>query len=56
MGLTLLTGCQGEEQNIYEQAGTDLEAGSYEAALSGYEASIANEVKTSPVLPGSRDC
>lgn len=45
MGLTLLTGCQGEEQNVYEQAGTDLEAGSYEAALSGYEASIANEVK-----------
>lgn len=44
MGLSMLTGCQGEQQKIYEQAGTDLEQGSYEAALSGYEASIANEV------------
>lgn len=45
MGLTLLTGCGGEEQKLFDQARTDLEQGSYEYALSGFEACAANEVK-----------
>lgn len=44
-GVFLFTGCGGEKQKIYEQAGNDLEQGSYEYALSGYETSVANEVK-----------
>lgn len=45
MGITLFAGCGGEKQKIYEQAGKDLEQGSYEYALQGYEASVKNEVK-----------
>lgn len=45
LGSFLLTGCGGEKQNIYKQAEKDLEQGSYEYALSGYEASVANEYK-----------
>lgn len=44
-GLALLTGCGGEKQKIYEQAGKDLEQGSYQYALEGYQASVENEVK-----------
>lgn len=44
-GVSLFSGCGGEQQKIYEQAGKDLEQGSYEYALSGYETSVANEVK-----------
>lgn len=45
MAVSVLAGCGGEKQKIYEQAGKDLEQGSYEYALQGYEASVANEVK-----------
>ncbi|MDO4274071.1 MAG: tetratricopeptide repeat protein [Eubacteriales bacterium] len=45
MGATLFAGCGSEKQKIYEQAGKDLEQGSYEYALQGYEASVQNEVK-----------
>lgn len=44
-GITLLAGCGGENGKIYEQAGKDLEQGSYEYALEGYTACIENEVK-----------
>lgn len=40
----LLTGCENEQKKIFEQAGKDLEQGSYEYALQGYEASVSNEV------------
>ena len=41
-----VTGCgSSEEMNTYKQAELDLEQGSYEQALAGYEASVANEVK-----------
>lgn len=43
-GIFIFTGCGGEKQKIYEQAGKDLEQGNYEYALAGYEASVANEV------------
>lgn len=42
----LLSGCGGEGQKTFEQAGKDLEQGNYQYALEGYETSIANEVKT----------
>ena len=42
--IAMLSGCQGEKQKIYEQAEQNLEQGSYEAALSGYETSAANGV------------
>lgn len=45
MMVSAFAGCGGEQQKIYDQAGKDLEQGSYEYALQGYEASIANEVK-----------
>lgn len=45
MAVSAFAGCGGEKQKIYEQAGKDLEHGSYEYALKGYEASVANEVK-----------
>lgn len=43
-GILMFTGCGGEKQKIYEQAGKDLEQGNYEYALSGYEASVKNEM------------
>lgn len=43
--VSALTGCGGQEQKIYEQAGRDLEQGSYEYALKGYETSAANGVR-----------
>lgn len=45
LGLSFLTGCGGEEQEIFEQAGRDLEQGNYEYALTGYENAIANGTK-----------
>lgn len=42
---SVLTGCGGEAQKIYEQAGKDLTQGSYEYALQGYQASVENQVK-----------
>lgn len=45
LGLTSLAGCSNEKQKIFEQAGKDLEQGSYEYALEGYKASVENEVK-----------
>ncbi len=42
---SVLAGCGGEAQKIYEQAGKDLTQGSYEYALQGYQASIENGVK-----------
>lgn len=53
MSLVLLSGCGGEQQDIYEQAGKDLEQGSYEYALAGYEASAANEYKTAESYRGA---
>ena len=49
-GTAFLTGgcSDGERERIYQQALKDLEQGSYEYALSGFEASIANE--THPAL------
>ena len=39
-------GCgSSEEMNVYKQAGMDLEQGSYEQALAGFEASVTNQVK-----------
>ena len=41
-----VTGCgSSEEMNTYKQAELDLDQGSYEQALAGYEASVANEIK-----------
>lgn len=36
-----MAGCGGQEQETYRQAGENLEAGSYEQALQGFEASVA---------------
>ena len=44
-GMLLLAGCSGEKKEVYEQANADLEAGNYETAISGYEASVSNEYK-----------
>lgn len=41
-GALLLGGCENEEKNIFLQAQKDLEQGSYEYALQGYEQSIQN--------------
>ena len=41
-GALLLVGCENEEKNIFLQAQKDLEQGSYEYALQGYEQSIQN--------------
>lgn len=49
LGLGTLCGCGGEKQKMYEQAGKDLEQGSYSYALSGYAACVENGVK----LPNS---
>lgn len=45
MGLAFLSGCSGEKQEIYEQAGKDLEQGSYEYAIQGYQSCVAKEYK-----------
>lgn len=45
VSVLLLAGCGGEKQKLFAQAETDLEQGSYEYAISGFEACIANEVK-----------
>lgn len=45
MGAALLAGCDNEKMKIYEQAGKDMEQGSYEYALQGYAASVENGVK-----------
>lgn len=43
--LCVMAGCGGEKQEIFEQAGRDLEQGNYEYALTGYETAIANGTK-----------
>lgn len=45
MGLSLLTGCGGENRKIFEQAEKDLAHGSYAYAEQGYETSAAKEYK-----------
>lgn len=40
----LLAGCGGEKEEVYRQAGENLEQSNYEAALEGYQESIINEV------------
>ena len=40
IGASLLTGCGGEKQNTYRQAEENLEQGSYQEALTGYETSF----------------
>lgn len=44
-GMILFAGCGGENGKIYEQAGKDLEQGSYQYALEGYNTCIQNETK-----------
>jgi tetratricopeptide (TPR) repeat protein len=53
MGAALMAGCSGENREIYEQAGKDLEQGSYEYAISGYEASAANGYKPAESYRGA---
>lgn len=52
MGFFLFAGCGGEKQDVYEQAGQDLEQANYEYAISGYEASVANEYKIAEAYRG----
>ena len=52
-GAALMAGCSGENREIYEQAGKDLEQGSYEYAISGYEASAANGYKPAESYRGA---
>lgn len=39
LGISLMTGCAGQERETYRQAEEDLEQGSYETALQGFAAS-----------------
>lgn len=45
LGISVLAGCNSEKQKIFEQAGKDLEQGSYAYALEGYQTSVQNQVK-----------
>ena len=57
LGSAALSGCQtGEKQKIYEQAGKDLEQGSYTYALSGFETSIQNQVHPEMSYRGAGIC
>ncbi len=50
-------GCAGgERQRIYDQAGKDLEQGSYEYALSGFEDSITNQYRLAESWRGTGIC
>lgn len=53
LGMTLLTGCGGENKKTYEQANTDLEQGNYDYALNEYKACISAGYKLSQSYRGS---
>lgn len=53
LGMTLLTGCGGENKKTYEQANTDLEQGNYDYALNEYQACISVGYKLSQSYRGS---
>lgn len=50
--LFVLSGC-GEDTRSFDQAGKDLEQGSYSYALSGYQDSIAQEVRSTLSMRGA---
>lgn len=53
----MLCGCgASEKQQIYEQAGKDLDQGSYSYALSGFETSIQNQVHPEMSYRGAGIC
>lgn len=56
LGISFLTGCGGEEGKIYKQASTDLEQGSYEYALEGYQNLLSAGYKTAESWRGSGIC
>ena len=53
LGMTLLTGCGGENKKTYEQANTDLEQGNYDYALNEYQDCISAGYKLSQSYRGS---
>ncbi len=53
IGISLLTGCGSEYGKVYEQAGKDLEQGSYAYALDGYKTCVENGVKLSRSYRGA---
>lgn len=53
IGASLLTGCGGEKQNTYRQAEENLEQGSYQEALTGYETSVSYSYKMAESLRGA---
>ena len=53
LGMTLLTGCGGENKKTYEQANTDLEQGNYDYALNEYQACISAGYKLVDSYRGS---
>ena len=53
LGMTLLTGCGGENKKTYEQANTGLEQGNYDYALNEYQACISAGYKLSQSYRGS---
>ena len=53
LGMTLLTGCGGENKKTYEQANTDLEQGNYDYALNESQACISAGYKLSQSYRGS---
>ena len=56
-GVLLMSGCKAsEKQQIYEQAGRDLEQGSYAYALNGFQTSIQNQVHPEMSYRGAGIC
>ena len=55
IGASLLTGCGSEKQNTYKQAEENLEQGSYQEALTGYETSVSYSYKTVESLTRRRN-
>lgn len=53
LGITLLTGCGGENKKTYEQANKDLEQGNYDYALNEYQACISAGYKLVDSYRGS---
>lgn len=56
LGMSILTGCGGEERKVYKQASADLEQGSYDYALQGYQSSISVGYKTAEAYRGAGIC
>ena len=53
LGMTLLTGCGGENKKTYEQANADLEEANYDYALNEYQACISAGYKLAQSYRGS---